>query len=363
MFKQIFSSFLFALFMLECGAQNSFSLIDKWLQDNIHEIGGRAVVMIWKDGKVLYSHTENNLNVRERMGVKWYSKKQGKEINDEMQDFNLNTQKPIASCSKWLSAALIMTFIQEGKLSLEDTIGKYLPIMSVHKKGQIQIKDCLSHLTGIKSPSLKESISQQQEYTSMDEAIESIAKMPTESKHGKSFHYSNVGLQIAGAIIEKIAGQSFESLFQQRIAIPCGMNNTTFGDRRVASPAGGAVGSATDYLQFLSMLLNGGNYNGKQVLSQTSINSMQQNYAKDVAVAYTPDEASNWGYGFGEWVIEEGKERANAISSPGLFGTFPWIDNKLGYAAILFSTNLHFKGRNERYTQLKWIVDKAIGIR
>jgi hypothetical protein len=48
------------------------------------------------------------------------------------------------------------------------------------------------------------------------------------------------------------------------------------------------------------------------------------------------------------------------VSSPGLFGTFPWVDNKNGYAAILFTYNIKSKGRHEKYLELKNIVDKAI---
>ncbi len=363
MAKQIKLLLFILTITLVCNAQNSFSLIDKWLQENIHEFGGRGVIMVWKDGKVLYSHAENKLNVREKLGIKGFARKQGKDEYEELKDFTQSTPKPIASCSKWLSAALFMTFVQEGRLSLDDTIGKFLPIMTQHKKGNISIKDCLCHLTSIKAPSLKQSILEQQEYKTMEEAMESIAKMPIEGEHGKSFHYSNVGLQIVGAIVEKISGQPFETLFQQRIAIPCEMRNTTFSTKIVASPAGGAVSTAEDYLQFLSMLLNGGVYKGVKVLNEEAVIAMQQNYARNAAIVFTPDEAGNWGYGFGEWVIEDGDNRANALSSPGLFGTFPWLDNKLGYAAILFTTNLHVKGRNERYTQLKWIVDKAIGVR
>ena len=63
----------------------------------------------------------------------------------------------IASCSKWLSAALVMTFVDEGKLNLNDTIGKFLPVMTDHQKGNITIWQCLSHLTGYKWRKFKRS--------------------------------------------------------------------------------------------------------------------------------------------------------------------------------------------------------------
>ena len=55
-----------------------------------------------------------------------------------------------------------------------------------------------------------------------------------------------------------------------------------------------------------------------------------------------------------------GTKTSDAVTSPRLFGTFPWIDTKLGYAAILFTFNINCKGRNEKYKELKALVDKAI---
>ena len=361
MLKNVISFLLLLMMGCCCSAQYNFLPVDDWLHNNLHEIGGRGVIMVWKDGRIVYSKAENGLDLKERMVIKWFARKQGKDENEELQDFTQSTPMPIASCSKWLSAALTMTFVQEGKLGLEDTIGKYLPIMTQNGKGNIRIKDCLSHLTGIKAPPMKEEIARQQEFGTMDEAMANIATMPMEGDPGKSFHYSSVGLQIVAAILEKIGGQRFETLFQQRIAQPCGMVHTGFGNKPVASPAGGAVGSAEDYLQFLSMILNGGVYGGKQILTKESIIAMQQNHSKGATVAYSPEETGSWGYGFGEWTMEDGMERAEGVSSPGLFGTFPWVDNEKGYAAILFSFNINSKGRHGRYTELKGLVDKAIG--
>ncbi|MBS1610298.1 MAG: serine hydrolase [Bacteroidetes bacterium] len=69
-----------------------------------------------------------------------------------------------------------MTFVDEGKLNLQDTAGKYLPVLSRNGKGGIIINECLSHLTGIKTPSLKESRQEMKIITSMDEAIDDIAR-------------------------------------------------------------------------------------------------------------------------------------------------------------------------------------------
>jgi hypothetical protein len=111
------------------------------------------------------------------------------------------------------------------------------------------------------------------------------------------------------------------------------------------------------------MILNEGMFNDKQIISKNSIIEMQKNrVAKDAKVLYSPAEAGNWGYGFGEWVMDDatGNKRSKAITSPGLFGTFPWVDNDKKYCAILFTFNIKSKGRHERYTELKSLLDEQL---
>ncbi len=342
-------------------AQYNFSKVDKWLDDETSKMGGRAILVVYKDGKPVYTNAVNEMSRRQKMAGRFVARKMNKTPN--LDDYTITTRQPIASCSKWLSAALVMTFVDEGKLSITDTVGKFLPVLSQHGKGNITIAQCLSHLTGIKAPPLKESMQEMKHVNSMGEAIEDIAAQPMEGQPGKIFHYSNIGLQIAGAVIEKISGRSFETLFAERIARPLGMTNTDFGKGKVALPAGGAGSTPEDYMKFLQMILDKGVYNGKRILSEKSIAEMQVNrIAPDVTIAYSPAEAGNFGYGFGEWVMEASSVNniSKAVTSPGLFGSFPWVDNEKYYCAFLMTFYIKNDGRNERYKTLKRLVDEAI---
>ncbi|HEY4966129.1 MAG TPA: serine hydrolase domain-containing protein, partial [Puia sp.] len=239
----------------------------------------------------------------------------------------------------------------------------YLPVLSRYGKGNITISECLSHLTGIKAPPLKENLKEMKKIKSMDQAIGEIASLPMEGTPGKVFHYSNVGLQIAGAVIEKISGKSFEELFADRIAKPLGLKNTDFGNRPVALPAGGASSTPEDYLNFLTMILNNGRLGGRQILTEESIREMEINrLGPDVKIAYSPGEAEGLGYGFGEWVVKgpETGEPGKWVTSPGLFGSFPWVDNEKQYCAFLMTFNLNFKDRHERYFAMKQILDESL---
>lgn len=338
-----------------CRGQDRFAPVGDWLQENAREMGGRAILVVEKDGKIVYTKSVNDMSRGQRTVDRWVARRQGRAA--DFGDYRVTSREPIASCSKWLSAALVMTFVDEGKLGLDDTVGRYLPVLTQHGKGGITVRQCLSHLTGIKEPPLRESLGEMRKIRSMDEAIELIAAMPMEGEPGTVFHYSSAGLQIAGAVLEKISGQSFETLFAARIARPLGLTNTDFGKGPVAMPAGGAYSTPEDYIRFLEMILDKGVYHGTRVLSEKSVAEMQVNrLGPDVRIAYTPAEhgGAGVGYGFGEWLMGE------AVSSPGLFGSFPWVVNGRGYCAFLMTVNLNNKGRQDRYMELVRLVDAAL---
>lgn len=324
-------------------------------------MGGRSYFIVYQNGNVVHEHAFNQMSQLQKMVDNMIARRQGKTA--DLNDYKADSRQMIASCSKWLSAALIMTFVDEGKLKLTDTVGEFLPVLSKNGKGKITISQCLSHMTGINEPPLKESLGEMKNANSMDDVITKIATLPMEGEPGRVFHYSNAGLQIAGAVIEKISGKSFETLFAERIAKPLGMTNTDFGKGKVALPAGGASSTPNDYINFLVMILNKGTYYGKRVLSENAVSQMQINrVTSDIKIGYSPAEAGNFGYAYGEWVMNDASatKPTDAITSPGLFGSFPWVDNKNHYAAFMMTFYLKSDGRNERYRELKRLVDEAL---
>lgn len=353
--KNITAIVVFILLAAAGKAQTSKANLDQWLDDNTKDMGGRAMLVVWKDGRLLYSRSVNDMTRKQKMVDKFIARRQKKEA--DFSDYTMSYRQPIASCSKWYSAALVMTFVDEGKISLSDTVGKYLPVLSQHGKGNITLRQCLSHLTGIKEPPLQESIRDMQRIGSMDEAMQYIADMPMEGAPGSVFHYSNAGLQIAGAVIEKVSGKSFETLFAERIAQPLGMQHTDFGlgKGRVALPAGGASSTPEDYLNFLIMILHKGVFNGTRILSEKSVAEMQvDRISPDVKIGYSPVSMDNIGYGYGEWVVRpDGK----TVTSPGLFESIPWVDNEKGYCAFLMTFYIKKRDAEQRFKDLKQMVD------
>lgn len=370
---KVSTSLIFLLFFQFAFAQQDFSKVNDWVNNNLTDLGGRAVLMIYKDGQFVYTQNFNNLTKTQQNRGKIKAKVQGKEVDEVLQDYTTTTRERIASSSKWLTAALLMTYIDENKVRLTDSVGKFLPVMTKYGKGGIKVWQCLNHTTGIKSGGLRDMLIGMKNVKTMFEAIEQIAMLPMEGTPGKYFHYSNTGLQIIAAIIEKVSEKDFETAFKERIADPLEMKQTDFGKNGVPLAAGGAYSTPEDYMNFLIMLLNDGEFNGKRIISKALVNEMQKNrLSRDVEMAYTPDEANMWGYGFGEWVMDaplavsEKKDampvskRGSTVSSPGLFGTFPWIDNDKKYCAFLFVFNLKHKDRQQKYKELKAMVDHVM---
>jgi CubicO group peptidase (beta-lactamase class C family) len=329
---------LFLLNFQPVKSQYNFSNLDKILEQKQSLIGKDYVVMIWKKDDTLI-----------------YKKEAG--------EFKTRTQAPIASCSKWLTAALVMQFVDEGKISLDDKVVKYIPVFEKYMKNYITIRHCLSHMTGIADDEkLLKKLLQRKKFESLEEEAESFAARDIRANAGTDFWYGNIGLNIAARVLEIVSKKKFDMLIRQKLFAPLGMRNTTFStlDGSLPNPSGGAKSSAEDYTRFLVMLMNKGKYNGKQILSEESVNEMMKIVTADVPKSYAPKSAEGFDYALGSWVIEGKEGTAGVLASPGLFGTWPMVDFSKGYTYILFVKNFLGEERADAHLEIKKVIDEAI---
>jgi CubicO group peptidase (beta-lactamase class C family) len=280
----------------------------------------------------------------------------------EYGQFNGKTVAPIASCSKWLTAALVMQLVDEGKLSLDDKVTKYLPEFERYNKNYITIRHCLSHFTGIQSEPIKLlTLLQRKKYNSLEEEVNNYAAKEIDANPGTEFRYSEIGLNVAARVIEVITKRKFESIIKQKLLIPLGMIHTTFAtiDLTAPNPSGGAKSTAIDYSHFLQMLLNDGMYNGKRILSEAAVKQLKTISTQPQQIKYAPPAAQGFMYASGSWVLEKDKTGTEALSlaSPGLFGTWPMVDFCRGYTCIFFVKNLLGEQRADAYMQIKKVID------
>lgn len=315
-----------------------FQKLDALVKQNKNLLGDNVVVMVWTDTLV---------------------------YKTELGEFDSKTVAPIASSSKWLTAALVMRLVEQGKISLEDKISQYLPIYELYGKAYITIRDCLSHLTGIESETGLKALVARKNFKSLEEEVESFAKKEIQANPGKEFRYNGMGLNIAGRICEIVSKKKFDMLIKQQLFTPLQMRKTTFSttDGSAINPSGGAQSTAEEYMNFLKMLLNNGKHNGVQILSEESVNELRKIHTKSASIKYAPKAGEGFQYASGSWVIEEGKDgKSSTLASPGLFGTWPMIDWCRGYASIFFVKTL-MKGETKRdlYMQMKGAIDEKVG--
>ena len=272
----------------------------------------------------------------------------------------VKTVAPIASASKWLTAALVLQFVDEGKLSLDDKVAKYLPVFEKYGKNYITIRHCLSHLTGIKSEgSILERLRERRKYNTLDEEVAAFAAHEIKTNPGTAFEYNEIGLNIAARVLEVVSKKRFDMLIKQKLFNPLGMRQTTFTatDGSAPNPSGGARSTAMDYMAFLKMLLNNGKHNGQQILSEASIAELRKIQTANLPMNDAPKAAAGFQYALGAWVLESNGGMATVLASPGLFGTWPAVDFCRKYAFLFFTKDLLGEQKRGVYEDLKKLTD------
>jgi CubicO group peptidase (beta-lactamase class C family) len=258
-----------------------------------------------------------------------------------------------------------MQFVDEGKISLDDPVSKYLPVFEKYMKNYVTIRQCLAHTTGIENDKgnlLK--MVQRSKYMTLEEEVNAFAAKEISNNAGTEFHYGGIGLNVAGRVLEVITKKPFDRLIQEKLLRPLKMKQTSFMNENgyAPNPSGGARSTANDYINFLSMVLNKGMFEGKRILSEKAIEEMEKPQFPTLPVKFTPKVAEGFHYGLGEWIQEEDASgNSTVVSSPGLFGTWPYIDKCRNYAAIIFVKSLLNEQKKDIAMQFKSTVDNAVG--
>ena len=200
----------------------------------------------------------------------------------------------IASLTKQFTAAIVLLLQDEGKLRIEDAVGKYLPDAPAHW-GQITLAELLGHTSGI--PDLtneKEFEAWSMNPRTHAEEFAFFRDKPLEFQPGSQYRYSSSGFLVLGLVIEKVSGRSYADLLHERILEPLGMKETGLDtddlilDRRAQGYRKGADGLKLARSESLSVpWAAGGMYStsrdllrwerglfGGKVLSDTSLKMM-----------------------------------------------------------------------------------------
>lgn len=299
----------------------------------------------------------------------------------------------IASQTKLMTSVAVMMLVEEGSIALEDPLSRFLPAFAqsqvavtgvedsppkvVPAKRAITIRDLLTHTSGI-SYGMGISASYWQEadiqggyYVDREETmaslVERMAALPLDAQPGEHFIYGH-STDILGVVVEKVSGLTLGQLFQERLFVPLGLNDTYFflpeekahrlaavyaadarglrrangpngiddqghfveGPRVTESGGGGIVTTAHDYGRFLQMMLNGGELDGVRVLGPRTVELMTLNHTGTLFVEQ-PAQRPGLGFGLGVAVMLDQGEAglSGSVGSYGFAGAYYttyWVD-------------------------------------
>ena len=364
--------------------------IEQWIKED--QLNG-ATAIILRNGKIVYHKSFGYANKEQNIRM----------TNDHI--FRIASMtKPIISVAammlyeegKFLLTDPISKFIPEFKnpAVLDKYTAADTTYTTIPAKREITIRDVLSHTSGIGYAQIGSATANAiyyknkinggigTPYSTLKDVITRLAKLPLFGQPGEGFYYG-LNTDVLGYLIEVISGMPLDKYLQQRIFEPLGMKDTYFflpkekqarlvalytqGNNKIRvqdslislngtfsrdfpktpdgtyfSGGAGLTSTAYDYSLFGQMLLNGGEFNGKHLLSPATIQLMIANQIGDHLMWGDANKTRRFGLGFG--VLTEYAERtlmipAGSYGWDGMFASHFWVDPK-NKMVVVFMRNI-----------------------
>lgn len=243
--------------------------------------------------------------------------------------YDVDERVLVASASKWMTAVALLTLVDEGRLSLDEPISRWLP---EYRGDPVTLRQLLSHTSGLPNSACLGA------EVSLRDCAGMIAQDPRQYAAGTRFLYAGGSFTVAGALAEAVAGEQWALLWRRKVHEPLGFTGTFWrpaGENPLLS--GGAYSTLRDYAKMMRMILAGGELGGRRVLSAAAIEQMRRNSIAGLPVAFSPRNDAA-GYSLGAWIdAADAQGRATELSSVGASGFLPWLDfdrNLLGIVVI-----------------------------
>jgi len=301
----------------------------------------------------------------------------------------------LASMTKPLVTTVAMMMVEQGVFSLQDPITRWLPELNdlvvetpegdVPLARPIWVQDLMRHTSGFvysgttQSPRIKalyeqHNIESRVDDISADEMLRNLGKIPLAHQPGTFWEYS-ISVDVLGLLLERVLDQPLDVIVAQALLEPLGMKETrwwvtseqakklaeTLDDdplkigmlksyRQHYNPAGksyfkggaGLIGSTADYLRYLQMMINKGEFEGKRYLSRKSVELMLSQHTVGMAGTTIANTGPGYGFGLG-FAIRQGQGMGwvpgsvNDAMWAGVWGTSFWLDPKEQLAAVIMA--------------------------
>jgi CubicO group peptidase (beta-lactamase class C family) len=328
----------------------------------------------------------------------------------------------IASQSKAIVSVAAMILQEEGRLLISHPVSRYLPEFAettvgvpndaggvdiVAAKRQIRIRDLLTHTSGAGygwGPGAEQWAAagiQGWYFADRDEPIREtvrrMAALPFDAQPGEQYVYG-YSTDILGAVVEVASGMPLDQFVATRILEPLDMVDTHFylpddkrgrfsavysvadeGLTRAPAPGGmvgqgeyvdgprmsfsagaGLLSTAADYARFLQMLLNGGELDGRRILSRKTVELMTTNHTGDLFTRFSPGQ----GFGLGFSVVTDlgARGASGSVGEYGWGGAYHstyWVDPVEGLVVVYFTQVIPATGLDD-HAKLRELIYQAI---
>ncbi|HSU12990.1 serine hydrolase domain-containing protein [Longimicrobium sp.] len=146
------------------------------------------------------------------------------------------TEYQIASVSKQFTAAAILRLNEQGRLSLDDAVTRYVDgLPPVYQ--EVTIRRLLNHTAGV--PNFTEFLREFHQPLAPARLVEELASRTLQFAPGTAFHYSNSGYYLLGLVIEEVTGQGYADYLRDQFFTPLGLGDTHYcGELSAPVPAG-----------------------------------------------------------------------------------------------------------------------------
>ena len=266
----------------------------------------------------------------------------------------------VASLSKVVgTTTAIMILYDEKKIGLDDPVVNYIPTFGGGDKDRVTIRQLLTHTSGLPAGRDIWRIAQ----TPL-EARALVLNTNLEGRPGAQYIYSDLGADVLGLLVEVVAGEPLDKFLARRVFEPLGMNETFYrpadslryriAPTEVTPPRGyplrgevhdenayalggvaghaGLFSTAADLSVFAQMMLNGGEYNGVQIISKPTVELFTSRSFGHRALGWDTAEGD---YGSGRYL------GPTAYGHTGFTGTSMWIDPEREMFVILLTNRVH----------------------
>src|SRR5262245_39566987 len=302
----------------------------------------------------------------------------------------------IASMTKPITSVALMMLWEEGRFHLNDPVSRYLPEFGnpqvsttgdasgqtgalVAAKTPITIRELLTHTAGLANSHVGntkffETAMAARDGDNLEGYTKRLAALPLNYQPGEAWQYS-VATNVVGRLVEVLSGSPLDRFMEERIFRPLGMKDTHFflnedgadrlavqyrpgddqtivvddpggtasrwvsGSKTLLLGADGLLSTASDYLRFQQMMLNGGKLDTSRVLSPVTVSLMLENHTGDLPIWLT---GPGMGFGLGYGIVVDRGKAATPLSKGsaywgGAYGTFSWIDRDEELIGILMT--------------------------